>query len=87
MRNLGKVLRTSNSANWEQNLEEYLRNYRATPHTATRVSPNKLMFRTKNTTTKLPNYKQLKHNNSSTTTRWTVQSKDGCIQQQQQEGS
>ena len=37
-----------------------MRNYRATPHSSTNVSPNQLMFKTKSSTAKLPVYRSKK---------------------------
>ncbi|RNA38248.1 Retrovirus-related Pol poly from transposon [Brachionus plicatilis] len=57
MRKLGKVMRnsSSNQKEWEVELQE-LRNYRATPHPSTGIPPNKLLFQTNSTTTKLPHH-------------------------------
>ena len=56
MKNLGKVLRNSevDGSNWEVELLEFLRSYRATPHSTTGVSPNQLLFKTKSTTSRMP---------------------------------
>ena len=45
LRNINKVIRCSNSANqnWKENMSAYLKNYRATPHSTTGVTPNQLM--------------------------------------------
>ena len=62
MRNLGKVLRNAkaNEESVEKELVNFLRNYRATPHSSTNVSPNQLMFKTKSSTAKLPVYRSKK---------------------------
>ena len=46
MRTLGKVMRTAvaSGVNWQTQLQDFLRNYRATPHPATGVSPAELLF-------------------------------------------
>ena len=46
MKNLKKLLQTSyiEGHNWKQDLGNYLRNYRATPHTYTKISPHKALF-------------------------------------------
>ena len=51
MKNLGKVIRTAaiDKVSWKQRLREFLRVYRATPHSTTKVAPNDLMFRNANT--------------------------------------
>ena len=56
MRNLGKVMRSSSPVQreWESNLIEFLRNYRATPHSSTGVAPYQLMFQSNARTKKLP---------------------------------
>jgi hypothetical protein len=56
MRNLGKVLRSSDGSNWEVNLTEYLRNYRDTPHSSTGVPPKQLLFKGNAATSRMPNY-------------------------------
>ena len=45
MRNINKVIRCSkvSKEDWKRILESYLKNYRATPHSLTGVSPNQLM--------------------------------------------
>jgi len=45
MRNLNKVIRCSqvSKENWKTSLTSYLKNYRATPHSSTGVTPNQLM--------------------------------------------
>jgi hypothetical protein len=56
MRNLGKVMRSATpiQKDWENTLVEFLRNYRATPHSSTGVAPYQLMFQADRCTTKLP---------------------------------
>lgn len=56
MRNLGKVMKNSavDGTKWEDELLDFLRSYRATPHASTKVSPNELLFKTKRSTTKMP---------------------------------
>jgi hypothetical protein len=46
MRNIGKVLRSApaDQASFESELNEFLRNYRATPHSSTRTAPSRLLF-------------------------------------------
>ena len=46
MRSLSKVFRTASAAgvHWQTQLNDFLRNYRATPHPATGVSPHALLF-------------------------------------------
>ena len=58
MKNLGKVLRNAqvNDAKFETELLEFLRNYRATPHASTKVPPNQLLFKTRSSTSKMPNF-------------------------------
>lgn len=45
---------STSQKDWEMQLIEYLRNYRATPHTSTGVSPNQLIFQADVTTSKVP---------------------------------
>lgn len=56
MRNLGKVLRNAqvDQTAFESELIEFLRSYRATPHSSTKKSPNEMIFRTKSSTAKMP---------------------------------
>ena len=46
MRTLNKILRAAHleGKNWQQELFLFLRNYRATPHSTTGVSPAELLF-------------------------------------------
>lgn len=46
MRTIGKVVKTSHaeSRNWKQDIFQFLRNYRATPHSTTKVSPTEALF-------------------------------------------
>ena len=53
MASMGKVLRNSNSNNFESELQEFLRNYRATPHKTTKVAPFDLLLKSKATSTSL----------------------------------
>ena len=56
MRNLGGVIRKASEtqSKWEDALQEFLRSYRATPHSSTKASPNELMFRTSSSTSRVP---------------------------------
>jgi hypothetical protein len=54
MRSLGKVLRCAPSASFDDELNEFLRNYRATPHASTKTAPAKLMFQYGDKTSRLP---------------------------------
>lgn len=56
MKNMGKVLRNASMAgvSFENELTDFLRNYRAVPHSSTNTPPNALMFRTRTTTVKMP---------------------------------
>jgi transposase InsO family protein len=56
MRSMGKVLRNASAtaASFESELCEFLRNYRATPHSSTQVPPRVLLFQGRTTTTRLP---------------------------------
>ena len=49
MRTPNKTLRAAHleNKNWQQELFNFLRNYRATPHSTTVVSPAELLFRRK----------------------------------------
>ena len=71
MKNLGKVMRNASvdESSWEAELLEFLRSYRATPHSTTGVAPNELMFKTKSSTTKLPNGKNNRSTDDSVETR------------------
>ena len=42
MKTFGKVLRTT--AHWKQDMYQFLRNYRATPHCTTGVAPATALF-------------------------------------------
>lgn len=55
MKNLGKVIRSSKVENrsWRQAMNEFLRNYRSTPHSSTGVAPATLLFG-ENRTNRLP---------------------------------
>ena len=57
MRNLGAIMRKANVSNtaWEQELQEFLRAYRATPHSSTHKTPCELMFRTPVDTSRISN--------------------------------
>ena len=57
MKNLTKCLKNSQVSGkpFEKELQEFLRSYRATPHSSTGETPNSLLFRAKPSTTRLPN--------------------------------
>ena len=57
MKNITKCARNSQETGhpFEEELREFLRSYRATPHSSTKVSPNDLLFKGKPSTTRLPN--------------------------------
>ena len=57
MKNVTKCLKNAqvNGDKFEDELREFLRSYRATPHSSTGVAPNELLFRAKPSTTRLPN--------------------------------
>ena len=57
MKNLGKVLKTAriDNVHWSTRLNEFLRNYRSTPHTTTGFSPAQLFFKNAKQT-RLPRY-------------------------------
>jgi len=57
MRNLAKVVRTavSEKKDWKVTLNEFLRNYKSTPHATTGVAPAELMFG-RSKTSRLPNF-------------------------------
>ena len=59
MRCLNKVLRTSHSEgrDWRKQLNAYLRDYRATPHSMTGIPPGELMFN-RSFRTRLPEYSE-----------------------------
>ena len=56
MRNMSKVIQTAKIENvkWEERLREFLRNYRSTPHSTTKIPPVDLIFRNAYTA-RLPN--------------------------------
>jgi transposase InsO family protein len=56
MRCLGKVVRNASvtGGKWESELEEFLRNYRSTPHSSTGIPPVSLLFQEPAKTTRLP---------------------------------
>jgi hypothetical protein len=56
MRCLNKVMRNAvaSGAAWEEELGEFLRNYRATPHTSTGIPPADLLFQRPSRTSRLP---------------------------------
>ncbi len=58
MRNLKKVIKTAkvDGVCWKTRLNEFMRNYRATPHSMTKVAPAELIFRNAHTS-RLPRYK------------------------------
>ena len=55
MKPLMKAIRTAHlqKQNWRRTMQEFLLNYRATPHTTTKIAPATLMFG-RNTRTRLP---------------------------------
>jgi hypothetical protein len=57
MRNIGKVIRSANMDNsdWESELIELLRNYRATPHSTTKVPPKDLLLKSSTCTSSIGN--------------------------------
>lgn len=57
MKNITKCVKnaTETGRPFEEELRDFLRSYRATPHSSTKVSPNDLLFKGKPSTTKLPN--------------------------------
>ena len=59
MRNLNKVIQTATAEgkHWKQELNKYLRNYRATPHSSTGKSPATILFN-RPIRTKLPEVTQ-----------------------------
>ncbi|XP_014666499.1 PREDICTED: uncharacterized protein K02A2.6-like [Priapulus caudatus] len=59
MRTIGKAVKTSNieNLNWKQELYKFLRNYRATPHSSTGISPAQALFN-REIRTKLPGYEK-----------------------------
>ena len=61
MKNLGKVIRTAKLDNvpWRQRLREFLRAYRSTPHSTTKVAPIDLFLRNGNTS-RLPTIRKFK---------------------------
>ncbi|VDI15408.1 Hypothetical predicted protein [Mytilus galloprovincialis] len=56
MRTIGKAIRAAQTEHrsWKQEIHTFLRNYRATPHSTTNVSPAELLFGRK-INTKMPN--------------------------------
>ena len=56
MKNLTKAAKNAevNGSNWQEELMEFLRAYRATPHSSTKCSPSELLFRTSSSTVNLP---------------------------------
>ena len=56
MKNLGKVIQTAEEEklNWRQELQRFLRAYRATPHLMTHMSPAALLFNGRKYKTRLP---------------------------------
>ena len=56
MKNLGKVIQTTKEEklNWRQELQRFLRAYRATPHSMTHMSPAALSFNGRKYKTRLP---------------------------------
>ncbi|VDI46418.1 Hypothetical predicted protein [Mytilus galloprovincialis] len=56
MRTIGKAIRAAQTEHrsWRQEIHTFLRNYRATPHSTTNVSPAELLFGRK-INTKMPN--------------------------------
>lgn len=66
MKSLGKILKINGqlNVNWEKDLVEFLRNYRSTPNSSTKIAPMKLLFQTKSITSRLPNYRIQNENKS-----------------------
>ena len=64
MKNLGKVLRnsTTNGSKFEDELIKFLRSYRATPHSSTKIAPQELLFKSSATTSLLPKYRSATYN-------------------------
>ena len=60
---LRKVLQSAilENKNWKQEIYNFLRNYRATPHTSTDKSPADLMFPGRNYRTRIPDIKKIYH--------------------------
>ena len=58
MKSLGKIIRVgvTQKQNWQQQLDEFLMSYRATPHPATNCPPATLMFPNRRYKTRLPSY-------------------------------
>ena len=67
MRSLLKALRIAKieGKNWKQELQIFLRAYRTTPHSTTKIAPSELMFNRK-VKTKLPEYQQQQVDTNST---------------------
>ena len=59
MKNIGKVIKISNSSNiyWKQELFKFLRNYRSCPHSSTNIAPAQIIFNRK-FRTKIPEYRK-----------------------------
>ncbi len=57
MRVINRILRNceANGKNWKAELDNFLRYYRATPHTSTGVAPEQLIFKTLKSSSSLPN--------------------------------
>ena len=62
MQCLNKVIKINGlvNKNWEADLNEFLRNYRATPNSTTKVAPIHLLFQTNSTTSRLPMMRSIK---------------------------
>jgi hypothetical protein len=57
MKNISKVIKSANmdNSNWENELTEFLRNYRATPHSTTNVPPKDLLLKSSTCTSSVGN--------------------------------
>ena len=66
MRSIGKAICAANTGHrrWKQEIHTFLRNYRATPHGTTGMSPAELLFGRK-INTKLPNLTNKTNNDNN----------------------
>jgi len=60
MQSLGKILRIAHQqgTNWKQEMQSFLRSYRTSPHSTTKVSPHEMLFCCK-PRTRIPEYQQV----------------------------